>query len=128
MKLICYEIILNPKGVYQVSKKNINSIYIYIYIYEIVMCKRSTEELILNQSMCVSHRPLFCVASSVFTCPYIKIQMPSFVMPAQTVVNTGVIKKFSSVTSERHVVMLILLLDVGTMWKCPVFPLSSSGS
>jgi len=91
VKLICYEIILSPKGVYQVSKKNIKSIY--IYIYEIVMCKTSTEVLILNQSMCFSHRPLFCVASSVFACPYIKIQMPSFVMPVQTVENAGVIKK-----------------------------------
>jgi hypothetical protein len=33
-----------------------------------------------------------------------------------------------NISSERHILMLILLLDVGTTWKCPMFLLSSSGS
>jgi len=54
--------------------------------------------------------------------------MPSFIMLAQIVENNSVIKNFSSHTSERHILIFILRLDVGTTWKCPVFLLSSSWS
>jgi len=88
------------------------------------MCKRSTEELVLNQCVCVfSHRPLFCIASYLQSWPVLilKIQISSVVMPAQTVENTGVIKNFSSLTSERHILMLIQIWMLAPHGKAPCF-------